>query len=786
MSVTRYQQVSAYFGQLATYLGSFVLPDFSDLDIGGAIAEGTEEWSQQRADEFDAAVRRYNEDEERKRKVAAAERLRAERRIAIDAADERLRSLPALPDIEARVVLPARDVEAATKLIAAAEAAVARLDETIDADPNTFDGAVGKATEALDAAGDAGPRLAKAIDAELGRRRERVAQLREAARAAQSALAKDAEASLPPTQKCLVSLKRVIGEAREKVTALEQAIASSTPDAFARDAVGAENAIGAIEPLVKSVNQTAEAARKRQADSVERAAQEKRASEIADLRWAEPLPSEADLAVLADAGIGKTLASRKVLYDKAFSDLQRAAPQDFEAAKQGASDTYAGLEQALGVARVAIREEIAAREATLLQLRKSFTTAAGGGTTPGPVPIPGTEEAERLREASALAEKALQGIAPTLRTATPAAFAKGCDEAKAAIAHLAEVRGEVDIATGRRLTAVRDRRTELSAAAGTARNRLPTGPTTDIVEAAKAAFDARVAADDKRIDGRDPKADSAVVADFAPYAESVRKVGSSLNGIAAPKLKSVETSAIVQEAVQRLLDLLRGKEGIGKTAETAAYELARDVGKVAERFAEIVALRQSYDDLIAHPGFDNAWKSEIAAFLDLESNRNKLDKGGLGNGVNRCTEAIDAIEKRARDRDRRKTANSAYAASDEGQFLVYMDENRRTDVCVEFARLVTAGTATAQAISRAYITSHDDELAGEFSVEFGIVIGAGGRNALVVHAHCAGDGTPKPDNGCHFKLATNKRESGGTFPLTGAARGLLPSNDRMLLARNAM
>ena len=786
MSVTRYQQVSAYFGELATYLGSFVLPDFSDLDIGGAIAEGTEEWSQQRADEFDAAVRRYNEEEERKRKVAAAERLRAERRITIDAADERLRSLPALPEAEARVVLPAKDVEAAAKLIAAAEAAVARLDETIDADPGAFDDAVGKATEALDAAADAGPRLGRAIDAELKRRREVVAQLRQAAAVAQSGLAKDAEATLPPTQKCLVSLKRVIGEAGEKLTALEQAIGSSAPDAFAGDALGVDAAVRAIEPLVKNVNQTSESARKRQAESAERAAQDKRASEIADLRWTEPLPGEAELAVLPDTGIGKTLSGKKALYDSAISDLERAPPQGFEAAKQGASEAYAGLEHAVGAAREAIRKEIAAREAALLQLRTECTTAATGGATPGPVPIQGTEEADRLREANALAERALQGVAQTLKTAAPSAFAKGCDEAKAAIVHLGEVRGEVDIATGQRLGAVRDRRNELSGAAATARGHLPAGPTPEIVEAAKAALDSRVAADEKRIDGRDPKADSAVVADFTSYADSVTKLGRSLGTIAAPKFSTVASSAIIKDAVQKLLDLLNGKEGIGQSAETAAYELARDVGKVAERFAEIVALRQSYDDLIAHPGFDNAWKPEIAGFLDLESKRDTLDKGGLGNGVNRCTEAIDAIEKRARDRDRKKTANSAYAASDEGQFLVYMDENGRRDVCAEFARLVSAGTARELGINRAYITSHDDELAGEFSVEFGIVIGAGGRNALVVHAHCAGDGTPKPDNGCHLKLATNKRESGGTFPLTGAARGLLPGNDRMLRARDSM
>jgi hypothetical protein len=783
MSLTRYQQVSAYFGELATYLGSFVLPDFSDLDIGGAIAEGTEEWSQQRADEFDAAVRRYNEEEERKRKVAAAERLRAERRITIDAADERLRSLPALPDAEARVVLPAKDVDAAARLIAAAEAAVARLDETIDADPGAFDDAVGKATDALDAAADAGPRLGRAIDAELKRRREVVAQLRQAAAVAQSGLAKDAEATLPPTQKCLVSLKRVIGEAGEKLTALEQAIGSSAPDAFAGDALGVDAAVRAIEPLVKIVNQTAESARKRQAESAERAAQEKRASDIADLRWTEPLPGEAELAVLPDTGIGKTLSGKKASYDSAFSDLERAPPQGFEAAKQGASEAYAGLEQAVGAAREAIRKEIAAREAALLQLRKECTTAGAGA---GPAPIQGTEEADRLREANTLAERALQGVAQTLKTAAPSAFAKGCDEARAAIVHLGEVRGEVDIATGQRLGAVRDRRNELAGAATTARGNLPAGPTPEIVKAAKAALDSRIAADEKRIDGRDPKADSTAVADFKSYADSVTKLGRSLGTIAAPKFSTVASSAIIKDAVQKLLDLLNGKEGIGQSAETAAYELARDVGKVAERFAEIVALRQSYDDLIAHPGFDNAWKPEIAGFLDLESKRDTLDKGGLGNGVNRCTEAIDAIEKRARDRDRKKTANSAYAASDEGQFLVYMDENGRRDVCAEFARLVTTGTARELGISRAYLTSHDDELAGEFSVEIGISIGAGGRNALVVHAHCAGDGTPKPDNGCHFKLATNKRESGGTFPLTGGARGLLPGNDRLLRARDSM
>jgi hypothetical protein len=783
MSTSKYEQLTTWFDRLGGYLGSFILPDISeyDFDIGQAIADGTEEWTAERAKEFDDAVDRYNKEQKRKREAEAAEELAVERAKIISEAHQQLQAVRPLPTPEQTVVLAANIVDAAGKRIAAANDAYRQLVAAKDAQPTNFAKATETALAAIRSATTAAEELTQAIAAEARRRTQALEELTRSAATAEGTLAPDAKPPLvPEKQNCLKNLKAFIEKKVVQLGGLTKIAGTATPEEFKLAGDALRETIGGIAQSVEVVNSVAVNNRKKEEQNKEKAAQEQRGREIEDLRWNIPLPSSGQLAVLTNNKPALALVEAKKTYDGAFGTLQTTPVGGFEAAKTIAADAYARLERANQEATRAISTEIAGREDRRKELQAQ--AVAADSTAVGPEPLPGTAEATQLQDARRSYRDLSGQLATAKETATPGDFVKLAAQVADAVKVLAQTRRDASDATRGRLLEVARLKSELTVAANAARPKLPTGPTPTIVQAATGALDCRLSEATALIDGKDPVADAKVVQEFTASCVPVEALGKNLGRIQPVPFATVAGSEIVKATITKLLEPLNGKEGIGPTAVNLADTLSKDVARVAERYAEIAALVTSYTDVLVHPGFDQSWKAQIAGIPKLNTDKATLSKDGLGNGVKDCESAIRDVEKASRDRERRQGANAAHSASPEGLFLAYMDANTPQDIRDEFARLAQANTATCGAAKKSYVASSDDATIGQFSIEYGVTF-AGGRGSLVLHFHCNANGTEAGGyTPSHFKRAQDKRGT-ESWKLVGAARNLRPAAGTILADR---
>jgi hypothetical protein len=464
MSTSKYEQLTAWFGQLPDYLASFIVPDLSDLDIGLAIAQGTEEWTTELAQELDDAVARFNREQQEKREKEAVEKLAAERTEIINQAHNLLQGVRPLPAPEQTVVLTPNIVDAAGKRVTAANDGFQKLTAAKAAPPTEFAKATETALVAIRSATTAAEELTQAVAVELGRRTQVLEELTRSAATVEGGLATDAKPPLvPENQKCLKNLKAFVEKKALQLDTLTKASGTATPEEFRLGGNAVRETIAAIGPLVEAVNSVAANNRKKEEVNKEKAAQEQHAKEIEDLRWGILLPAADQLAVLADNKPAAALAETKRTYDGAFKNLQSAPPTGFEAAKTVATDAYAKLDQAYQLATRAIGDEIVARDDKLKAFHAQGATADGKDARPEP--LPGTAEAGELQSARRSYRDLYGQLATAKATATPVDFNKLATQVAEAIRVLTETRRRAADATRQRLLEVARLKGELTIAA---------------------------------------------------------------------------------------------------------------------------------------------------------------------------------------------------------------------------------------------------------------------------------------------------------------------------------
>jgi hypothetical protein len=771
-----YEQLSAYFGQLGSYLGSFVLPDFSDLDIGQAIAEGTEEFNDQLARDFEDAVERHNQEQERLRAVAAAELLRAERLSVVDELKRQLGERPVLPPEKDLALLGPGPAESARSRVTLAQQAIDLVaqapDETL---VPAFEALRRKAVEAIETACAELRGLPPAVQAETERRQRVTQQHAVSAEQALVPLPKGwDQGNKPPAS--IKKLKQLIADKDEALRGLGALVGSASPDEFDAASLKAGE-------LLKALQERAAQVQKLLQQKALKNAQAEHEQKIRELRWSgfPPLGDE-QLAVLEDRSAPQALARDRKTYDEAFALLETASAGGFEEAHKKTLAAYGALDLSHEAARKAVAVEIERRKQERRALLDELGTLQAKEF--GALPIPGTPGETELGDAKRACEQALARLARLVESAAPAAFAKASKEAGELLRAAFDVRARTAKAADLQLAELRKLKTRLTDAADKARVTLPTGPSSAIVDPVKQAFERALQQAESRIEGKNPGADLVVVEAFEAGMKHVTDLSKSLKGIKVPEFDSVKDNKTIVERSSALLTPLNGKEGIGEAAASLAEALSKKVHKVADQYLEIAELATWHNDLTVHAKFDQAWKPEVNPFVEFERTKDTKADGELSTLIKQFNTKFEEIDQRIRRRERAEQVNTEYMNSEEGKFLVYWDDNGRQLAITELTRLVNLGTATMGDIKRCYLSSHDDERDEEFSVEVSIDID--GRRGVVAHAHCTYDGTPKPGNGAHFKLANNKRESGGTCTLNAALRGaLLPAAGTILGSRSA-
>ena len=582
-------------------------------------------------------------------------------------------------------------------------------------------------------------------------------------------------ATTTPTRKKFNQAKENHAKAFEALAGLgENATATDFEEALRT----AGDALGQLEIFTTSVNRLF-------ADRVKEADKKARLEEVARLRRKPKVPTDADTAVLAHPGCVAELKDAITVHDAALKEFERvyadAEPAPYEEARGVASKALNRLDSAAGKVLLAVRTEVERRKGSAETLRGKATeseTADGvAGLTPG---TPEAVEFEKAKETC-------RGLASMLRkgieTATPEEFLSAETAVLEQIKALDEVRGRSVKEMARRSKEVQTKQQSFRANAASVVGALKSAAGFAPADAALNAFRTLYKEGLAKITGKDEAADAKVVGDFLAVIATTEKLVRALGLIPRVKLAAVASNEVFKASLEGLTSRIAAKDGLSDATYNAAVTLRNDLDKFYASYQEIGDLPASYDDLRSNVYFVKNWDADLKPYLDLVANKDALDKGGLTIGIKAANAALDLVQARVDKKEAAGEADAEYKASDEWRIVGLIKGGAsRGEVVAEMEALFDAGgVARGGALKRAYLTSHDDEADEEFSYEVALEIG--GRRNVVIHAHCHGDGHAKGGNAAHFKLANNKRESGGTFPLSNKLRALLPSTASVLSER---
>lgn len=769
------EQMSSYLSKLGGYLGSYVLPDFSDLHdaIGEAFVESSQEFADDRARALEEAVARYNEEQRLKREAEAAERQLRERQALIDAALQQQRELPALPPAQALLLLPEGAATPAVEQLAAAQRDIDGWARAIAAPADEFERLRLAAAAALAEARRLLELLPGLVSAELGRRRPAGPRLASEGQAVLRELKPD-WTGLSTKAGSVKNLKAAMQEHEQAALALQGLLAAGAPGEFDAAVRRVETVLQELVGRIRTVNSVLTTKEQEGAEAL-------RQQQLGKLRWQRypPLLGER-LSVLAGEPLLEAYDIARQRYGEAFGRAESAKGDAFAEAHGLAQTAFEQLDLAYDKAIAAYEAAIKERKRVRAELREQMNLLQEAR----PQPLPGTDEAGDWARARQDAELGLGKLAAASDAATPEVFGRALETARAQMRTATEVHGRATVATRQRLEQVRVQTERLAAAVATARSGLPAGPSAEVARAVADALGRAADEAQRRIEGKNEELDRASVDGFiSGAAAALTKLALYLKPIKPLAFAAVEVNAAVRAEIDKLLALLRGAEGLSIAAANQADTLKNKVHRVAESYALIADLLARHGDILAHTRFDLAWRSEVNPFIEFERNKDAKLQDALSKGINDYTGIFGEIEARMRKRERTDLANAAYANSYEGKFIEFWDDYGRGAAITELGRLVGLGKASEGEIKRCYLAGDDDESQEEFSVEISVDID--GRHGVVVHAHCDGFGVPKAGHACHFKLANNKREGGNSCTLDAALRAaLLPSAGDILSDRS--
>jgi hypothetical protein len=288
-----------------------------------------------------------------------------------------------------------------------------------------------------------------------------------------------------------------------------------------------------------------------------------------------------------------------------------------------------------------------------------------------------------------------------------------------------------------------------------------------------------------RMAGLDLAADRVVLDAFKGDLVHLKALCKEMSAVSAVKYAVVANNFTIVEEAEKLVRLLGGDGCLRPAAAGQAEVLRKKVPRLLESYQRVDELDTWYRDTISHAYFLPEWLPPIKGIPAFVSGRDKFAQGPLSEEINALWAALERVDSLVQRRELGDATRAAYLASGEGQFLNHWLTHGRNAAIVELTRLVAAGTASMGDIKRCYVASDDRYEYGAFSVEVSVSIA--GRHGVVVHAHCKPDGTPKDANGCHFKLANNKRDGGNTCMLNGPLRAaLLPTAGDIMADREAV
>ena len=264
--------------------------------------------------------------------------------------------------------------------------------------------------------------------------------------------------------------------------------------------------------------------------------------------------------------------------------------------------------------------------------------------------------------------------------------------------------------------------------------------------------------------------------------------------LAVPRLKVIgdDIDKLKPDPLKAHLDAMWRKVSATWTAQVADLAAL----ETALKFAQEVEQRRK-DAVAALPGLTHqTQRANIEGWLrDNEALTFAEQQDGVAN--TRLMGGLKNIEARIamynegfrRDREAAVRAEQDRVARAEAERLRKAAEKAAT------SRLLTAGDASAVlvdlhsraeiwqgAITETYKSSYDAGL-GEFSAEVRI----GGLKDIVIHAHCAADGRPKPGNAVHWKELRYKHLTGPTYshPVPDSVRPYLLDATKMKGNRDA-
>lgn len=705
---------------------------------------------------------------------AAEEKRVSEQWSIVEGVAQRNDSPPETPSKTALEIVDQSLLPDVLALTIAAAKAFQELSAARGEPDETFEQATANALQALDERDGGIAKQHEAVSVEINRRRQAIDETLQKFTLVDQNISPKSHQILKDEEnyksKSVKALRSALGAYTQEIKNLEALVDRDPPSVFASVYEEAGKKIEDVERKTSSVNNFARTESTKDRKEI-----------ISQLPSSPPAVADRDRSVLAPGDPGETYDKASQAWTDSFRTLSKKpgdfTDEEFEDARRRNLDDFEAAQVAADAVTKAAKLERERRDQIHEELKQQQSSVA----KPQVEPKSGTDEHQTYADAVRACDNAMHAVNELRVKGVPDEFAQAEQAARETITALDKVGPVVSELADQRAKETKSLKNEIQSRAnatyssiGTELEHCPIR--TLLVSAIKNAFESPVRSKAALIKGIDRQGDTKLGEELYKVFDNTKLLLAALKKLESSPFQQVSNNIEIATDLEALTSTL-ANPGIGPTAIAKAETLYKDAGKVAERYEEISILRQRYDEAIKDKTIEPPSQKVLQGFPAFETGKDGLKKGELTIQTTTFREAIRKIEDKIADNEEKekKKAKSEeewqiYIASEAYKFVQLMENpiGKNPGPVQKLESLVGEQKAKRGSIHQAYRSSYD--YPDRFSVE--VFVDIDGRQDVVVHAHCANDGTPGNGNACHIKLWRYRFDPGG-YPLSNPLRGSL-------------
>lgn len=764
-------EIEEFLMSIANLLGTSVsIPDYSQLFDS---EDPTTFWQVGMAspDDIEVALVMGLQRAEIALKEAAEEKRVAEQWSIVESVVLRKDTVPHSPTSSELEIVSKDNLPDLETLLNEAEKAFLELSNARGEPDDVFELATEKSLKALDERDNGVAKQHEAVKTELERRKKVLAEIKEKFAIAEKDILPKAKDILASDSKATTvkQLRAARLNCNQAIGELELSVDKHPPNVFDELVVKSDSSIQGVKVKTPKVN-----------DLAISAISKDRSEQFGKLDKTAPKVFPNDLLILPTGELKVRYESSVKTWQEKYTTLSNRSKEfatipEFDQSLTEIDSLYDLAEDAA----IAVRQASEIERKRRMQVAEELKLLRKGVKAPETLPMQGTEEQIAYALCDRKYSDATQKLNESITKGTPDEFTKAEQSVRDAIRNL---ENEGPIASNKALERnkvtkeLKDEITNrVSPCYKSIATELANCPIKDVIKSVQGAFQTQTKSRTSQIKGIDPANDKKLQKELNTLAKDTESLIDKLKNLESIRFVEVANNIAITTEISKLNSELT-QPGIGSAVIATAENIREEAKKILERYDRIESLRLRFNEATSDKNIVPTAQKTLQGFPEFDKVKDSMNKGDLSDQYNIFLKAIQEIEDKKAERAlqaQTEQQRNLYLASESYKFKQLMENpgSGANYPTTKLETLVTENKAAMGPITDAYQSSYDKP--NKFSVEVDVLIET--YKDVVVHAHCATDGTPLPGNACHIKLWRYRFEPGG-YQLTPTLRNQLLPN----------